>query len=154
MKKPNSQCACSVCLAAMRLCLSPFVTYKPVNDVHYYILGEIIRLCLVTHLNCLWKCFSKHVFMEQTSNWCLWMVFDMKISKPWKSIQKSIAFSTQMPFLKNLCTALPNTLDSCFFFFLKKGEDKVFYFMGHEQNILVGGGFKTFMLNFKFVWNY
>jgi hypothetical protein len=26
--------------------------------------------------------------------------------------------------------------------------------MGHEQNILVGGGFKTFMLNFKFVWNY
>jgi hypothetical protein len=78
------------------------------------------------------------------------MVFDMKISKPWKSIQKSIAFSTQMPFLKNLCTALPNTLDSCFFF-LKKGEDKVFYFMGHEQNILVGGGFKTFMLNFKFV---
>lgn len=79
------------------------------------------------------------------------MVFDMKISKPWKSIQKSIAFSTQMPFFKNLCTALPNTLDSCFFFFLKKGEDKVFYFMGHEQNILVGGGFKTFMLNFKFV---
>jgi hypothetical protein len=37
------------------------------------------------------------------------------------------------------------------FFFLIKGEDKVFYFMGHEQNILVGGGFKTFMLNFKFV---
>jgi hypothetical protein len=26
--------------------------------------------------------------------------------------------------------------------------------MVHEQNILVGGGFKTFMLNFKFVWNY
>lgn len=153
MKKPNSQCACSVCLAAMRLCLSPFVTYKPVNDVHYYILGEIIRLCLVTHLNCLWKCFSKHVFMEKTSNWCLWMVFDMKISKPWKSIQKSIAFSTQMPFLKT-CALHYQTHLIPVFFFLKKGEDKVFYFMGHEQNILVGGGFKTFMLNFKFVWNY
>jgi hypothetical protein len=63
---------------------------------------------------------------------------------------KKHCFFNPNAFFKNLCTALPNTLDSCFFFLIK-GEDKVFYFMGHEQNILVGGGFKTFMLNFKFV---
>ena len=67
-----------------------------------------------------------------------------------KHPKKHCFFNPNAFFKKLVHCITKHKLDS-FFFFLKKGEDKVFYFMGHEQNILVGGGFKTFMLNFKFV---
>lgn len=59
---------------------------------------------------------------------------------------KKHCFFNPNAFFKKLVHCITKHTWFLFFFFLKKGEDKVFYFMGHEQNILVGGGFRLLCL--------